>query len=171
MYVVMCGSWFRVMSPYEQESTRSARWIHPYDPECLLQPGWLKSGDSQKCVDGEVCFWEDRAPNLEGGASYFARIHLENVIYRYLTLPVTWFEMISADICRFLHSPLFNQPGGCEILSCAWNLKVFNQEGGQLKVSGSSFAVKGDLHSLCLAPLHSHTISCTRRMSLDNPLD
>ena len=120
---------------------------------------------------GEVCFWKDRALPFKGGASYFARIHLENVIYRYLTLPATWFEMISADICRFLESPLFNQPGGCEILSCAWNLEVFNQEGGQLKVSGSSFAVKGDLHSLCLAPLHSHTISCTRRMSLDNPLD
>ena len=57
-------------------------------------------------------------------------------------------------------------------LSCAWNLEVFNQEGGQLKVSGSSSAVKGDLHSLCLVQLHSHAISCTRRrMSLDNPLD
>ena len=80
-------------------------------------------------------FWEDRALNFEGGASSFAQIHLEKVIYGYLGLLVTLFEMISADICSFLEFPLFNQPGGCEISSSTWNIQVFNQEGGQLKVN------------------------------------
>ena len=53
-----------------------------------------------------------------------------------------------------LGSPLFNQPGGCEILSCTWDLQVFNQEGGQLKVSGSSFAVKGDSIASSFNVLH-----------------
>ena len=119
----LCGSW------------------HAYS---VLQPGWLKSGDSHMDADVFFLFFWVVQKIKRGGPLNFA----------------------------LLGSPLFNQPGGCEILSCAWDIEVFNQEGGQLKVSDSSFAVKGDLHSLCLVPLHSHAISCTRhRMSLDNPLD